>query len=456
MLTLRKIRNTKYVIQINLLNFAFRIKQLVQKQESIPYFRKMNTKTCAFTIVAKNYIGLGQILGRSLSAHNPEVDFRIYVADSLEGVEDVPDGVIEAKRVINGITDGKWTDMAFKYDLTEFCTAIKPFCFSHVFSDGYGKALYFDPDIFIFSPINDILDALDIHVMTLTPQVAGIHADYTGEHPEWAMNVNGIFNLGFCGITNSDTGRRAVEWWQKRLLDHCHADRSVGEFTDQKWMDWMPGFLGNELCVMRSLGMNMAPWNFFERELFTEGGDIMVRYRTDDTPQRTDRLVFLHFAGYDYTQMKQGKIERKRIEDLQDYPDLKLATGLYRDAIVREAATFDSFITQPYTYAAYDNGDRIAAFHRRLYNGTEEAFANPFATGKGTFHDLIRKRGMIMKENIDNLSRRNVSGMQKKQRMLALLYGILFRVMGYGRYVQFLKSHYFYCRPEKHTFLINK
>lgn len=414
-------------------------------------------KECAFTIVAKNYIGLGQILGKSLRKHNPEIDFRIYVSDEFDAIPDIlPKEVIIAKDVIKDITPEQWRDMSFKYDLTEFCTSIKPFCFEHVFADGYDKAYYFDPDIFVFSSMAEITKSLDNHSMTLTPQVAGIHVNYTGEHPEWAMNVNGIFNLGFCGIRNNQWGNLVVQWWKERLRDNAFADRSVGEFTDQKWMDWVPAFLGDELYVQKSLGMNMAPWNFFERKVAKDANGMWrVTFRTDDVPQRDDALVFIHFAGYDYAKLKQGIIARKRIEDLQDYEDITAVGAVYRDAIVENASVFDSFITQPYSYAKYENGDKIAAFHRRLYHGTS-GYANPFSVGEGSFYRDIKKKGMIVEENIDNASRRNVGNMEGKKKMLSYLYKGLFRVMGYKRYVMFLKSLYFYCRPEMHTFLINK
>jgi len=48
----------------------------------------------------------------------------------------------------------------------------------------------------------------------------------------------------------------------------------------------------------------------------------------------------------------------------------------------------------------------------------------------------------------------SIDGMEKKQKMLSYFYRTLFRLMGYKRYVMFLKSLYFYCRPEMHTFLI--
>lgn len=415
-------------------------------------------RECAFTIVAKNYIGLGQILGKSLKEHSPKVDFLIFVADEpAAGTPALPAEVVVARQAITGISPSQWRDMSFKYDLTEFCTAIKPFCFKHVLGLGYDKAYYFDPDIYVFSDIKPISEALDRHTMALTPQVLGIHPHYTGEHPEWAMNVNGIFNLGFCGISNNDEAQRLLSWWGERLIDQAFTDRSVGQFTDQKWMDWVPAFLGSRLCVLQSLGMNMAPWNYFERKLHRgPDGALRVMWRTNDMPAQDDPLVFVHFAGYDYAKLKQGIVARKRIEDLAEYDDLAVMNTIYRDAIVANAQMFDSFILQPYTYGTFNDGTPIAAFHRRLYHGLAPTPADPFATGKGTFHEMLRKRGMLIQENIDHASRRNIADMGRKKQALSLLYRMLYRLMGYKRYVMFLKSLYFYCRPEMHTFLIDK
>lgn len=426
----------------------------------------LKNTTAIFTIVAKNYIGLATILGKSITRFHDDIDFYIFVADELSSTNNVEPNVIEVRQL--GLYSKKeWTDMAFKYDLTEFCTSVKPACFEYVFSQGYQKGYYFDPDIYAFSPITELIEALDNHEMVLTPQIGFVHVTYAGEHPEWAMNVNGIFNLGFCGIRNSEKGRTIVAWWKQRLKDNAFADRAVGNFTDQKWMDWMPAFLGEKLYVSHSLGTNMAPWNYFEREIIKkEDGHLYVKDRIGDDATRCDRLVFIHFAGYDYTKMKQGIIERKRIENLADYDDLALATEIYRDEIVAEKKTFDRFITEPYTYNSYDNGDTIQSFHRRLYHGfsgigtntklKNNPFENPFSTANGTFHAMISKRGMIVKEQLDKLTQRNLQGIDKKRRMIACLFGFLYRLMGYKRYVLFVKSLYNYCRPEWHGFLIKK
>jgi hypothetical protein len=187
----------------------------------------------------------------------------------------------------------------------------------------------------------------------------------------------------------------------------------------------------------------------------------MVKYRTADNPHREDQLVFLHFAGYDYQKMKQGIISRKRIEELTEYDDLQLATDCYRQAIMDQQETFDKFIGMQYSYGFFENGQRIAAFHRRLYHGFSvehqtENFPSPFAAGKGTFYELIKKKGMIDSDNIDSITKRNIPNIDNKRNMIARLFKLLYMGMGYKRYVLFLKSLYFYCRPELHTFLIKK
>ena len=59
-------------------------------------------------------------------------------------------------------------------------------------------------------------------------------------------------------------------------------------------------------------------------------------------------------------------------------------------------------------------------------------------------------------DNIDRLSQRNIHNIEGKRKMIAMLFKILYKIVGYKRYVLFVKSLYNYCRPELHTFLIDK
>ena len=103
---------------------------------------------CAFTIVAKNYIGLAMILEKSIKRYYTDLDFFIVVADEPSSeLSDMPENIIFAKDEL-GIDNKKWYEMAFKYDLTEFCTAIKPDSILYILSQGYEKVIYLDPDIY--------------------------------------------------------------------------------------------------------------------------------------------------------------------------------------------------------------------------------------------------------------------------------------------------------------------
>lgn len=417
----------------------------------------MNNKRCAFTIVAKNYIGLGQILGKSIHKYNQDIDFFIVVADDIADVKkQIPSNVVTAKDNL-GIPTSKWLNMTFKYDLTEFCTSIKPFSFRYFFDKGYESVIYFDPDIYIFSSLDTIYQELGNRSVLVVPHIADIHVDYNGELPEWAVMSNGIYNLGFCAMNNTISSKKLIDWWCKRLEDCCFADRAKGFFTDQKWMDWLPGLLGDQAKVSLNLGLNMAPWNFFERKIVKKNNEFYVGHRLEEN-EDFDKLVFIHFAGYDYTAFKNGEIKRKRIEGLQDYADLRDVQVEYRDAIVAEKDTFDSFIDQNYSYNAFENGDEISFFHRRIYDGLcheGEIIDNPYSCAKGSFYSRLKKARMIEKKsNIDNLNARNISNMEGKKKLIALLFKTLYLFGGYKRYSLFTRGIIEYYRPENHTFLL--
>ena len=58
-------------------------------------------KKSIFTIVAKNYIGLAQILNNSISKYNKDIDFYIFVADEFEQYpENLPSNVYVAKNIL--------------------------------------------------------------------------------------------------------------------------------------------------------------------------------------------------------------------------------------------------------------------------------------------------------------------------------------------------------------------
>ena len=58
---------------------------------------------------------------------NKNSDFFVIIADEEENGQDL------SAFCVMRIEKSKFLDMAFKYDVTEFCTAIKPFGFRYFF-----------------------------------------------------------------------------------------------------------------------------------------------------------------------------------------------------------------------------------------------------------------------------------------------------------------------------------
>jgi len=411
-------------------------------------------KKCIFTIVAKNYIGLAQILQKSIQQFE-STDFFIVVADDADGLS-IPANTIIAKQLLD-YEPQLWENMSYKYTLTEFCTAIKPACFLHLFNSGYDNVIYFDPDIYVFSPLTKIWESLSQHDMALTPHISGIHTTYQGES-EWAICVTGIFNLGFCAVRNTPRAQQAMNWWKKRLKTDAFCNRALGTFTDQKWMDWMPGFFGNDLCVLRDLGMNIAPWNYFERQITrSDDGQLFVSYRYKDEPQQTFPLIFMHYSGYDYKNLMKGIISHQRLSDPCQYQDIELATAIYSQALIQNKDVFNTYLDKSYSYNTYTNGVRIDDFHRKLYDGLIKkgvTINQPFSTEKGSFYWQLKRKKMLTKESIDKLTPQNYKGMNDKIKLLDRFFNLLFCMMGYKRYPLFIKSLYHYSQPQNHSFII--
>lgn len=225
-------------------------------------------KKTAFTICAKNYIGLALALEKSLKEHSKDVDFYIFVADEFsleEDIESLPENVIIAKKVI-GISDAQWNQMSFKYDITEFCTSIKPTCFKYILEQFCpDTCIYFDPDILVFNSLDVIYNMLNDKSIIVTPHITTIEKTYTGNLNERNLLYSGMFNLGFLALKNDQYSKKMLDWWEVRLEDRCFQNMMENYFTDQKWMDFLPSFFPEQLLISSNLGLNVAPWNFFER-----------------------------------------------------------------------------------------------------------------------------------------------------------------------------------------------
>lgn len=406
-------------------------------------------KKCVFTIVAKNYIGLGKILMSSVKKYNLDVETRILVADDFPST-DQDEEIFSIKELIK-LDNILWNDMSLKYDITEFCTALKPFCFESLFQK-FDKLVYLDPDILLYHDLDSVWNLLDNYSIVLTPHVARIHEEYNGELPENQLLGTGVFNLGFCAMKHSECSRRIINWWSNKLINQCFSDLYNYLYTDQHWMDLIPAYCPKELYVITDLGYNVAPWNFFERKIVKDSEYLYVQERNDENSNKTP-LVFVHYSGYQYKELLSGQIEQKNIHKMVSYSDILLVLDAYRTYLNENRSIFMKYIMMSYSYNSFDHGDDITYFHRRLYNS--------LAQKKGLrieeFYEILKRNHLIVKsQNAERESIYTMTNMKNYVSSLNTLLRIVFKVIGYKKYIMLIKAMRYYSRYENHSFLVKK
>jgi hypothetical protein len=401
-----------------------------------------------FTIVAKNYLAHANTLGDSLKASNPDLSFHVILADESEGILDLSAqrySTLEARSI--GI-DG-YLDMAFKYDLVEFATAIKPFVFEYLFDHfHYERLIYLDPDILVYSGVTPILDALDESFMVLTPHLTKLSHSDKGAISEETILFVGTFNLGFVAFRDGDPARSVVSWWRDRLRSKGYADRMDALHVDQKWMDLVPAFFDEGVCISRHPGLNVSHWNMHEREL-SLGPD---GYRLDGRP-----LVFFHFSGFD--PRFPGAItgpHKQSVITLEQKPEYR---ELFADYAKRLTANVSDAAGAPYTYGAFADGVRIFSFHRRLYRKLTEngyKFADPFATTVGSFYEILRGNRLLIDGGHPGgeFNQRNLANAPRKLRMLKRGLLMLKKLIGIRNYHLLMRTMTVLARPEEQAFLL--
>lgn len=418
---------------------------------------------CIFTIVAKNYIGLALILEKSIKRFYDDFDFYIVIADEFDqdvNEENLPHNCVIAKKFLQ-FSEEIWENMSFKYNLTEFCTSIKPACFLELFNT-HEKVIYLDPDILCFSRIDSVFNLLDHYRIVLTPHIIDVPQLGSSDAAETIWLDCGIFNLGFMAAAKSVRTEEILVWWHKRLVEYCFIDTYDSLFTDQKWMNFLPSFLSSdELLITKNKGMNLAPWNFFEREVIgNEVGNYYVKSRNSNSNGDLDLLVFVHYSAYNYNELLEGKISQHGVNFAKSYNDIDSIINVYTQYLNEHRSLFLTYIHKKYSYNYFTNGKDIHLFHRRIFRALSkrgETFDIPFSA-EGRFYKLLERRGAISSQQmpIDKLNKNNLSSIDKKLTIVNWFTRMIFKLLGYRNYILFIRLLRSYSRFESQIHLIDK
>jgi hypothetical protein len=320
-----------------------------------------------FTSAAFNYIPKVRLLVQSLKKFHPDWQFHLALPEPMAEGMNLRNEPFDKVWPIDALDIPHWKAWSFCHGLVELATAIKPFLLHKLLQhEDVEQVIYLDPDIVVFSALDDIAEALKNASIVLTP-----HQTAPEEHLPAVMDneicslKHGIYNLGFIGVANTTEGRRFADWWRKRLYYFCRADIPNGLFTDQRWIDLVPA-LFRAVHILHDSHYNMASWNLTTRSLEQNPDGT---YAVEGKP-----LVFYHFTGFDsgdhlYMVKKNSGHNRAVLDLVQWYQNATKA--LAKDPLARLEWAFTRFSNGQ----AIDNRLRIL-YRERL--DLQAQFPNPY------------------------------------------------------------------------------
>jgi glycosyltransferase involved in cell wall biosynthesis len=310
-----------------------------------------SSPSAAFTVVARNYLAHARTLTDSLAQFAPGIDRYVFVVDPLD---EVP--VVAGARMLvptDVFAFEFYAGLAYSSDVTELATAVKPFVLRRLLQLGYDRAYYFDPDIEVFAPLDPVTRPLDHADVVLTPHVTEpIPLD--GKLPDEIVLLRaGAYNLGFIGVARTPSASAMLDWWAQRLERYCVNDVEAGLFTDQKWVDLVPGLV-ERAAIVRDRGCNVAYWNLHSRRL-----DPADPHRLASG----EPVIFFHYSGFDVRAPRRLSKHQTRI-DVADDPALETLLRAYAERV--KANGFVHASTVPYGFARFSNGVRLDRISRAL------------------------------------------------------------------------------------------
>ncbi len=309
-----------------------------------------------FTIVSRNYLAYALTLMQSVAEQYPHSPRYLCLADDTAGDAALDTDLFETVP-IDRLKLPDFQAFVFRYDIMELNTAVKPYMFAWLRERHRDAGIvYLDPDILVLRKLEKVERAFaDGALAVLTPHLtAPIDDDKFPD--ELSIMRSGVYNCGFAAI-NAAHPRAAdlIAWWEAKLEFGCFVDLEGGLFTDQKWMDLVPGMFP-DVAILRDDGYNVAYWNLAQRPV-AQAGD--GGYTANGAP-----LVFAHFSGVVLADREAFSKHQNRFT-AADIGGLRPLYDRYL-ALLRENGHLEH-ARKPYAYGHFSDGEKISPVMRRVY-----------------------------------------------------------------------------------------
>lgn len=317
--------------------------------------------------------------------------------------------------------------LAFKYDIIEFSTSLKPFLALKLLEE-HERVIFLDPDTCTYRSLEPILRDLDAHSIVLTPHHTTPQSDDPSERDVGMMRF-GSFNLGFFALRRSGQGLSFLRWWSARCFQLSFMESQFGLSVDQKWVSIAPA-LFQDLHVSFHLGYNVAPWNLYERK---------ITRRPDGSHWINDTypLVFFHFSNFDRADLEYLN-KRSFVERGVRKPEL---LALSKEYEARLSAKKIDAAGVKYGFDYMSDGGYISPTLRRAYACMMPEFPaghDPFDSA-GVVGTFAQRNHLLEKKPAPYapVGFRHMDAHRGQLRIVYFLMRIVLRVMGPNRFQNF-------------------
>ncbi len=387
----------------------------------------MNSKQAfaAFTVCNLYYLPKALVLAESFAQHNPGHTINIFLFDrkTTTDFSGLPAKIhwIEEAGVPNVY------ELAFRYDIIEFSTSLKPFLALRLLQDAE-SVVFLDPDICVYDSLKPVLDDVQAHSIVLTPHYTTPQSDHLGESDVGMMRF-GSFNLGFFAVRGSQQGLDFLRWWSRRCIDLCYMEAQFGLSTDQKWVTIAPA-LFQDVYVSFNPGYNVAPWNVFERSIRIDAeGRCWIN--------GSHPLIFFHFSNFDRSDPEY--LNKRSFNELGvRKPELLRLSEAYELRLTANAVEASKV---KYGFDYMSGGEYVSPTLRRAYASVLPelpAGHDPFDSG-GVVGRFARRNGLFERDAAvyAAVGLRHAKQHRGKLKFVYFVMRSLLRVLGPNRFQNF-------------------
>lgn len=238
------------------------------------------------SLSTKSHLPLMRTLAASARQHFSGRIFLLLIDSDDASL--LPDGTTLV-RLHDVIDRSAWQEMAARYNVLEQCCALKPFLMRYLARTAACPIIYLDADSYLLAPLQPLLPRRPDFSVFLTPH---LFFPFTGDRHAEEIGILrvGAYNAGLVGVGVGAEGARFLDWWSERVSRYAYELREQGIFTDQRWLDLVPGFFCN-VVISRNPGLNVGHWRVCSERDFSQ--DPLGRLTFCGEP-----VTLMHVSGF--------------------------------------------------------------------------------------------------------------------------------------------------------------